>query len=169
MEAAFNFLVQRGRDKNGPLVFCATGNDGKTRIGFPAAHRLSIAIGASNDQGVLSGYSNYGQGIDFVAPSSDDGRQGITTTDVSLKNRGFNLTGNYTDSFGGTSSATPLAAGIAALVLSKNAALTRDEVYDILKQTADKIDSAGGGYNASAYSLKYGYGRLNAHKAVQSA
>jgi subtilisin family serine protease len=45
---------------------------------------------------------------------------------------------SITDTFGGTSSATPLVAGIAALVISANPALTALEVIGILKQTAAK-------------------------------
>jgi len=74
----------------------------------------------------------------------------------------------YTDNFGGTSSAAPLAAGIDALVLSVNPSLTRMQVRDILRATAKKIDSPGGDYR-DGYSLQYGYGRLNAHEAVRSA
>jgi Subtilase family len=66
--------------------------------------------------------------IAFVAPSSG-GAAGIFTTDVSYHNRGFNIgqestggaDGLHTNSFGGTSSATPLAAGVAALLLSLKA------------------------------------------------
>jgi subtilisin family serine protease len=103
-----------------------------------------------------------------VAPSSDAGRAGITTTDVSKRNRGFKLNSAYTDDFGGTSSATPLAAGIAALVLSLNPNLSWQEVRDLLRSATDQIDSQSGTYR-NGYSQEYGYGRLNAHKAVQLA
>jgi subtilisin family serine protease len=48
--------------------------------------------------------------------------QGITTTDVTVRGKGY-ASGAYCDDFGGTSSATSLVAGIAALVLSANKAL----------------------------------------------
>lgn len=109
----------------------------------------------------------------LTAPSSG-GKQDIFTTDISIANRGFN-TGNAaaggkdglsTNSFGGTSSATPLAAGLAALALSVDPSLTVAELKDLLAKTADKI---GSGYNASGRSKKFGFGRVNAAKAVQAA
>jgi subtilisin family serine protease len=87
---------------------------------------------------------------------------------VSTPNRGYNLKGDYTSDFGGTSSATPLAAGIGALVLSLHPLLTWKQVRDLLRSTADKIDPQGGSYQ-DGYSLKYGYGRLNAYEALRRA
>lgn len=167
LEAAINDVTRTGRGGKGCLVFCATGNSNRARIDFPASHPRALAVGASNDQGKRAGYSNFGQGISFVAPSNG-GNQGITTTDVTQRNRGYNLRGSYTDDFGGTSSATPLAAGIGALVLTMNPRLTWQQARDLLRATADKIDASGGNYQ-SGFSLKYGHGRLNAHKAVIAA
>jgi len=101
---------------------------------------------------------------------------GIWTTD-NMGPSGYNpgqvskgdTLGNYTNSFGGTSSASPGAAGVAALVLSRNPGLRWDEVREIMKSSCDKIDTAGGQYDASGHSAKYGYGRLNAKKAVELA
>lgn len=170
VESAINEVVRTGRGGKGCLVFCATGNEYEPRIAFPANHQFALAVGASNDQAIRSDYSNYGQGIEFVAPSSDPDRDrpGITTTDVSATNRGYNPRGSYVNDFGGTSSATPLAAGIAALVLSVDPSLTWERVRDILRSSADKIDPRGGAYR-DGYSRKYGYGRLNAHEAVRKA
>lgn len=170
LESAIEDVARTGRGGKGCLVFCATGNENRSSIAFPARLPLAFGVGASNDQGKRSQYSNYGEGIACVAPSSDPDRSrpGITTTDVSRLNRGFNLKGAYTYDFGGTSSATPLAAGIAALVLSVNPSLTRSEVRNILRATAEKIDAKGGAYR-NGYSLQYGHGRLNAYQAVRRA
>ena len=170
LESAVRDVAQGGRQGKGGLIFCATGNESRANISYPARYPEAFGVGASNDQGKRARYSNFGVDLEFVAPSSDpdEGRQGITTTDVSRKNRGFKLHSAYTDDFGGTSSATPLAAGIAALVLSVNPELSRNQVRDILRSTAEKIDPTGGNYKAG-YSLQYGYGRLNAHRAVLKA
>ena len=100
---------------------------------------------------------------------------GIWTTDNS-GHAGYNSgdpnrgdsEGNYTNSFGGTSSACPGAAGVAALVLARNPALRWDEVKEILKTSCDPIDTANGKYE-NGHSRWYGYGRLNAHKAVNQS
>ncbi|HEV3122372.1 MAG TPA: S8 family serine peptidase, partial [Isosphaeraceae bacterium] len=173
LEAAIQESVQSGREGKGTLVFCASGNGdapgkGMNRLAFPASHALALAVGASNDLGKRSRYSNYGKGLEFVAPSSDVARQGITTTDVARKNRGYSVGDSYTDEFGGTSSAAALAAGIAALVVSANPELSWHQVREILRATADKIDKAAGNYQ-KGWSEQYGYGRLNAGKAVAAA
>ena len=95
------------------------------------------------------------------------GHQGITTTDVNLRGKGYS-SGAYCDDFGGTSSATPLVAGIAALVLSANKTLKWTAVRDILRSSADKIDKTHGRYE-DGYSIRYGFGRVNAEAAVSSA
>jgi subtilisin family serine protease len=153
-------------------VFCAAGNENRA-IGFPARHPNAIAIGATTDQGKRASYSNVGRELAVAAPSSG-GVQGIFTTDVSIENRGFNVgraerggaDGLHTNDFGGTSSATPLVAGIAALMLSVNPALSAAAVRDILTSTADKI---GSGYDANGHSTRFGFGRVNAGKAVAKA
>lgn len=174
VEQAIKEVVQTGRGGKGAPVFVATGNDFKDFISFPASVPESIAVGASDNKGRRSYYSNYGEGIDFVAPSSG-GTKGIFTTDISISGRGFNVgdinkgdaAGLYYNSFGGTSSATPLAAGIAALILSVNPDLRWDQVRSYMRNTADKIDLANGDYE-NGYSLQYGYGRVNAYRALKT-
>ena len=130
-------------------------------------------MGASTDQAKLASYSNVGKELAFVAPSSG-GLRGIYTTDVSYANRGFNIgkvsaggaDGLHTNDFGGTSSATPLAAGVAALVLSVRPDLTRAQVREAMTTTCDRI---GAGYDANGHSNKFGYGRVDAARAVQAA
>ncbi|MBD1926158.1 S8 family serine peptidase [Trichocoleus sp. FACHB-90] len=85
---------------------------------------------------------------------------------------------NFTNDFGGTSSACPVVAGVAALVLSANPDLTAQEVRRILQRTADKIVDPDpdpqlafrlGTYDVNGYSQWFGYGKVNAFKAVQAA
>jgi hypothetical protein len=142
-------------------------------VAFPARDSNAIAVGASTDQGKRASYSNIGPRIAFVAPSSG-GIRGIFTTDVSLENRGFNVgreeqggeDGLHTNSFGGTSAATALAAGVAALVLSVNPDLSRSDLRDPLARTADKI---GPDHDSQGHSNQLGFGRINAGKAVAEA
>jgi subtilisin-like proprotein convertase family protein len=103
-------------------------------VGIPGLMHVAALASAAK----RSHYSNYGTGILICAPTNNVHAYyrlrvpglGITTT-----------TGpgnNVTDSFGGTSSATPLVAGVAALTISANPDLTALEVVSILKQTASK-------------------------------
>lgn len=95
-----------------------------------------VAALASTSQ--RSHYSNYGTGITFCAPTSNSHEYHRLTV------RGLGITtstgrdAGVTSSFGGTSSATPLVAGIAALVISANPSLTALEVLSLLKRTASK-------------------------------
>jgi len=103
---------------------------------------MHIAALASTAQ--RSHYSNYGPGITLCAPTNN------VHTYHRLSVRGLGITtttgsgGGVTGGFGGTSSATPLVAGIAALVISANPELTALDVISILKRTASKnLDMAG--------------------------
>lgn len=162
----------RARGGLGVPVFVATGNFGAS-VTFPAVLPTTIAVGASTDGAALASYSDTGPRVDVVAPSSG-GVAGVLTTDVSTPGRGFNvgrkdkggLDGLYHNGFGGTSAATPLAAGIGALMLSVNAGLSRDDLRQILRETARKI---GGPYDAQGHSNDFGYGRVDAARAVAEA
>jgi subtilisin-like proprotein convertase family protein len=60
-------------------------------------------------------------------------------------------------------------AGVAALILARNPSLRWDQVKDVIRRSCDRIDPAGGKYDADGHSRKYGYGRVNAKKAVDLA
>ncbi|MGH9132763.1 MAG: S8 family serine peptidase [Ilumatobacteraceae bacterium] len=157
-----------GRRGLGSPVLFATGNEAST-VGYPASDPNAIGVGASTDQAKLASYSNRGPEVSVVAPSGG-GIADIYTTDVSIPGRGYNPApmpdGAHTDTFSGTSSATPLAAGVAALVISANPALTRDEVRDVLQNTATRI---GRGYDGAGHSDRFGHGRVDAMAAVTEA
>jgi subtilisin family serine protease len=157
----------------GVTVFCATGNNCSPTISFPASMTETIAVGASTNEDVRASYSQYGNGLDIVAPSSG-GTLRIETTDNQGPN-GYNPAnspfGDHcnawdTTGFSGTSAATPLAAGVAALMLSVDPGLTPDGIRQILRGTATKIDAANANYDWTGWSTQYGYGRINAAAAV---
>ena len=101
-------------------------------VGIPGV--MNIAALASTAR--RSHYSNYGPGISLCAPSSN----GHAYYRMDVRGLGVTTTtgqpGGVTHEFGGTSSATPLVAGIAALMVSANPDLTALEIVSILKQTA---------------------------------
>lgn len=86
-----------------------------------------------------SHYSNYGPGITLCAPSSNSCEYGprITVKGLGITTATGSSSGVNHD-FGGTSSATPLVAGVAALTISANPNLSALEVISILKKTASK-------------------------------
>jgi subtilisin family serine protease len=127
-----------------------------------------VAVGASTDWDFRADYSQYGNALDIVAPSSG-GYAAITTTDRTGAD-GYNTNsgtdGNYTNTFGGTSAAAPLAAGVAALLLTRNPGLSAELVRTILRNSAKEI--GGVTYNGNGFNSFYGYGRLNAYEALIS-
>jgi len=190
MTDAMNYVTTYGRNGKGTLMFFAAGNGNtnfRTQAGL-SAHPRTFAIAASTDGDVRAWYSNFGDDIDICAPSNG-GAQGIFSADLlnggdQRGHTGGNL--DYRSDFGGTSSATPLVAGVAALMLSVNPDLTWVEVRQILKDTAVKIDagntnavgrwvdimgrnSADPMYSGPFYSQWYGSGRIDAAAAVTGA
>ncbi len=164
----FRELATRGRGGKGILIFFAAGNDEKNLddpgIDDESESPWVISIGASTEDDEIAPYSNHGSSIDFLAPGGNFGGELITTDATGAK--------GYTDwdynwNFVGTSAAAPIAAGVGALILSENPALTRDEVLDIMKATARKIGDIP--YDADGRNDYAGYGRLDAGKAVALA
>ncbi|HET7464528.1 MAG TPA: S8 family serine peptidase [Longimicrobium sp.] len=182
---AIDHAVQKGRGGKGCVVLFAAGNGNESvdNDGY-ASYRNVIAVAACNDRGVRSLYSDFGRAVWCAFPSNDvidpprprPLTTGIWTTDRS-GTLGYNpgsaakgdVAGNYANDFGGTSSACPGAAGVAALVIARNPELRADEVRGILKNACDRVDTAGGAYDAAGHSAFYGFGRLNARRAVELA
>lgn len=165
-------IARSGRNGKGLPIFFAAGNANPASNNQPrpvsdfAAHPDVICITASNSLDQRSDYSFYGDNTHNCAPTNGNAGVGITTATVDLDDSGQSLVLTYTSGFGGTSSATPLAAGVCALLLSANANLTLDDIRRILRQSADRI---GTGYDSNGHSPYFGYGRINALRAVQMA
>lgn len=179
VRAAIHYCVTSGRGGKGIPVFFAAGNGNElvSDDGY-ASDPDVMAIAASSERDTRSPYSDFGPEIFICAPSSGDSAAGdrkIFTTDR-RSTAGYNsgdsavgdASGDYTARFGGTSSACPLVAGIAGLVISADRTLTRDQVKDILKTTADKIGGAGS-YDGAGHHAEFGFGRVNAFAAVTKA
>lgn len=129
----------------GGLVFVSAGNTGATSTASPTTSM--IVVGATDSNDARSSYSTYGSVLSLAAPGN-----GIYTTTKG---------GGYV-SENGTSFAAPVAAGVAALVMSANPALSSSQVENILFTTAVDLGSAG-------RDVYFGYGRVDAARAVQLA
>ena len=178
---AIEFAINNGRNGKGCVICFAAGNGNESvdNDGYASFSKV-IAVAASNDKGKRAVYSDFGGAIWCAFPSNHGAPSltpGIWTTDRTGA-VGYNpggsttrgdLAGNFTNKFGGTSSACPGVAGVAALVIGRNPNLRWDEVRDIIKRSCDRIDTAGGQYDSNGRSPFYGFGRVNAKKAVELA
>jgi len=184
--AALETAVTSGRGGKGVIQVFAGGNglaeaDNSNFDGYPASPFV-IAVAAVNDFGFQSWYSEPGANLLISAPSSGGGHnEGIRTTDLVGENgdnkasvgTGDLADRNYTNSFGGTSSACPLVSGIVALILQANPNLGWRDVQEILIRTARKNHRADPDWatNAAGFSFnhKYGAGIIDAAAAVALA
>ena len=159
MEEAIEYAAQNGRGGLGAIVLFASGNEYRENYSYElASHPLVLGVGATGSNGSKEDYSNYGWELDFVAPA------GAVTTDIGGY-RGYS-NGDYSYSFGGTSAACPVAAGLVGLLLSSNPGLNRADIFQILNDSADKV---GGVSYSDGFSPYYGNGRINAYTAIQLA
>jgi len=130
----------------GAVVFMAAGNDGLNHRRW-RNHKQLIAVGSTDRDGRVSGFSSRGSFVDLVAPGRDI--LSLTTND-------------RTRTWSGTSFASPIAASVASLMLTANPQLSPWQVRKLLAITARDIGPAGRD-NAS------GFGLINAEAAVAAA
>ncbi|MCT7991018.1 SBBP repeat-containing protein [Laspinema olomoucense] len=177
--AALENNALKGREGLGNVMIFAAGNDGwdggNTNYNPFANSRYVIPVAAIDYQGQQSWYSEPGASLLVSAYSSSAYRDGtsvgITTTDL-VGEQGYSDS-NYTDRFGGTSSAAPLVSGIVALMLQANPNLTWRDVQHILVETAQKNDPTHSDWVQNGAGLwvnhSYGFGAVDATLAVQAA
>jgi subtilisin family serine protease len=129
----------------GGLVVVSAGNSGKVET--VAASDAMISVSATDSADRRTSWSSYGTFVDIAAPGA-----GIYTT-----SRG----GAY-GSWSGTSFSSPVTAGVVALMMAANPALSSGDVQGLLFATATDLGAAG-------YDIEYGWGRVDAYAAVQAA
>lgn len=132
----------------GIVLVAAAGNDNMSTLYYPAAYNNVIAVASTDANDAKSSFSNYGTWIDISAPG-----RGMYSTSGS----GNNVYGTAS----GTSLATPLVAGLAALILSNEANLSPAQVKTRLQQTSDNITALN-----PTYTGQLGAGRINAARAL---
>ena len=181
-ESAFATAVTTGRGGKGTILMWAGGNgrgrrDNSNYDGY-ANSIYTVAVGALDSKGRQSSYSESGANLVVCAPS--DGATdalGKTTADRTGGD-GYNNGSNpdnlddpdYTNDFGGTSSATPTAAGVVALILEANPNLGWRDVQEILMRSAKKVNPTDGDWTTNGgginHNHKFGAGLVDATAAV---
>jgi subtilisin family serine protease len=131
-------------------VVAATGNEGASGLGIPAAYPHVIAVGATDQNGSPAPFSNTGSGLDLVAPGSDI----VTAAPSVLCSSGY---GSAT----GTSFAAPAVAGAAALLLAKHPDLDVGQLTDMLRLRGVRSP-------APAWSSELGFGPLDVAAALDA-
>lgn len=170
-----------GRDGLGTVVVFAGGN-GRAVGDSSDYHNLqnsqyTISVAALNHVGRSTWYSSPGASLLVSALGGDGGQDGIVTTDR-RQQRGYSST-NYTEDFGGTSSAAPMVSGVVALMLEANPRLGYRDVQEILAYSARQNHTQnnswrtngatnwnGGGLHTNR---NYGFGLVDAQAAVRLA
>jgi subtilisin family serine protease len=142
------------------VVLFAAGNDDRV-INDDELQALPevVNVGAINNFDDSTPFTNFGNSLDIVAPT------GTLTTDIS--GSGGDDPGDYTSLFGGTSSACPVAAGIAALLVSAAPDQTSTQIRQLMIDTARAAPYAVP--DANGHDPVYGFGIVDPVPALRSA
>ncbi len=161
-------LARYGRGGRGTVIVFAAGNEGADIGRDESSLPDVIAVGATNRFNTRAFYSNFGSALDLMAPGGESigiatldqmGSAGLSTTYA----RNY-LLYNDPNAFGGTSASAPIVTGVVADLLEANPSLSREEVYDVLRCSADKI--GGVSYDKNGFNPYYGYGKINFNRAL---
>jgi len=140
IESACNYAY----NTKGVVIVAASGNDYNDEIGYPARYDTVIAVGAIDQYDERCGFSNYGEGLELVAP----GKRILST-----------IIGDDYDYFTGTSMAAPHVAGVAALAISTYPSKDNEWIRQKMVDTAEDLGPAG-------WDEEFGYGLVDARLAV---
>jgi subtilisin-like proprotein convertase family protein len=184
---AFTWSSNTARGGLGTATFISSGNGGGA-VSNPAVLAGTLggvmAVGAVDRNGVRSSYSAFGPSLSFTAPSNPSSSDyDIMTTDgpgATGWNTGPGISGNdddpfpdldYTSVFGGTSTASPVSAGVGVLIMSRAQALgvtlTSADVKKLMLNTTELVGPTNVVYDAvTGRNDLYGTGRVNAFNAV---
>jgi serine protease len=140
----------------GVLVIASSGNDGSGTVACPACDPNAISVGSTTWQDVRASYSQFGPGLDIVAPGGECYSNTTAEGCIYSAYKG----GGYAW-LQGTSMAAPQVTGTAAIVASVTG-LRGDALRARLTGTTDDLGAAG-------YDQTFGAGRLNSYRAVTNA
>lgn len=178
---ALEEAIDYAHDVKGVVFVAAAANenvdvesDSSQEESYPASFKNTIAVAATDHLDKKSSFSNTGLKIDIAAPGGGDADpanrvvlpsrsilsllSSRANLEVMADNGKLIVGGSYLRQ-AGTSMAAPHAAGVAALVLSKNPQFTPEQVRQAIRLGADDAGAPG-------FDVETGYGRLNAVRAV---
>jgi len=150
--------MQEGVDyayNHGVLVISACGNSGSQPCLFPAAFANSMAVSCTDSGDNICYFSSRGLEVDVAAPG-----YGVLSA-VPTGSCGLCDPSGYVQ-LSGTSMSTPHVTGVASLIRGQHPEYSVDQVWGLIQQSADDKGAAG-------FDRNYGFGRLNAAKAVTQA
>lgn len=135
---------------NGTLVVAAAGNNGSNMASYPASYRGAFSVASVMGSDKRSFFSNFNMNVAISAP----GESMFSTVPTSFTASGYRTSD-------GTSMASPVVAGAAALVLAKYPDLSPEELTAVLRSNADNIDAQN-----PNFQLLLGSGRINVERAL---
>jgi subtilisin family serine protease len=126
---AINYAYEKGS-----LLIAAAGNDAdKQQTSYPAASPRVLAVGALDRQGKEVNTSNRDGDLDVLAPGKD-----ILSLDLSTRSPLYR-------NVSGTSAAAAFTSGVAGLVWSARPQLKKDQVWQLLRSTTDRVPNSSVG------------------------
>lgn len=151
----------------GCLTVAAAGNFGDSRVVYPAGFPEVLTVGGTDSDGFMTYFSSYGAHLDLSAPARDILSLRAAGTDLYYDSEpGLRIIADKYILADGTSMASPLVAGAAAMLLSFAPGLSVDRVSEILCQSADDmIDPFNEGLSLPGFDSLSGWGRLNVGRA----
>ncbi len=155
----------------GVVLVASSGNAGVSTVSYPAAYAEVIAVGATRYDDQRASYSQYGTGLEVVAPGGDifvdQNGDGYGDGILQMTFTGYDpgppeSLADPTDwgfwFYDGTSMASPHVAALVAMMIA-NGQTGVENIRTILHETSVDLGATG-------YDTQYGYGRIDTYAAL---